>query len=126
LKRKDKVIITTDSLTSEIASSSRLKAGLLAMTGGAYRFEDGRLAGSSLTMIGALKNAVKDCNVPLLEAVKLITLNPARFLGVEKKKGSIAVGKDADIVVFDREFDVKATMIRGRIVYRSEAIRCVG
>lgn len=121
LKKKDKVIVVTDSL----AALDRLPAGQagfgppgLAMTGGAYRFEDGRLAGSSLTMIGALKNVVKNCGIPLLDALKLITLNPAKLLGIEEKKGSMAAGKDADIVVFDKNFDVKMTMIRGRMAYR--------
>lgn len=131
-KGKEKIIIITDSISSEIASARF--AGLAMtrkmepvpilkpvpiFTGGAYRFQNGRLAGSSLTMIGALKNAVTDCNVPLSDAIRFITLNPARLLGVEKSKGSIAPGKDADIVVFDKEFNVKATIIRGRIAYKA-------
>jgi N-acetylglucosamine-6-phosphate deacetylase len=127
LKKRGKVIIVTDSLTSEIASSSRQKAGLLAMTGGAYRFSDGRLAGSSLTMIGALKNAVRNANLSLQDALKTITLNPAKLLGIEETKGSIAAGKDADIVIFDKEFNVKTTIIRGKIAYRSYTGRgCTG
>ena len=108
LKRRDKIIIITDSLAAE---------GIHSLVGGAYRFEDGRLAGSSLTMIDALKNAVKNCGVALEDAINMITLNPAELLGVEGTKGSIAAGKDADIVVFSKEFDVKMTMIRGKIAY---------
>ena len=93
--------------------------------GGAYRFNDGRLAGSSLTMIGALKNAVRSANMPLQEALETITLNPAKLLGIEDRKGSIAAGRDADIVVFDTEFDVKMTMIRGRIAFVKGKI-CAG
>ena len=127
IKKKDNLIIVSDSLTSEkpeigtgtifSGANSRKMEPVPIFTGGAYRFEDGRLAGSSLTMIGALKNAVKSANLPLPEALNTITLNPAKLLGIEGKKGSIAVGKDADIVVFDKEFDVKMTMIRGRIAY---------
>ena len=117
LKKKDNVIIVTDSLASEIPEGVR-------ESGGAYRFEDGRLAGSSLTMIQALKNAVRNCNVPLPDALKLITQNPAKLLGVEDKKGSISVGKDADIVIFDREFDVKATVVHGKIVYEKKCFIC--
>lgn len=128
LKKRDKVIVVTDSL----AALDRLPAGQagfgppgLAMMGGAYRFEDGRLAGSSLTMIGAFKNAVKNCGIPLLDALRLITLNPAKLLGIEEKKGSIAAGKDADIAIFSKEFDVKMTMICGRIAFVKGAI-CAG
>lgn len=117
LKKKDNVIIVTDSLASEIPEGVR-------EADGAYRFEDGRLAGSSLTMIQALKNAVRDCNVPLLDALKLITQNPAKLLGIEDKKGSISVGKDADIVIFDREFDVKATVVHGKIVHEKKDFIC--
>ena len=95
------------------------------MSGGAYRFSDGRLAGSSLTMIGALKNAIKSAGIPLIEALNTITINPARLLRVEDRKGSIAAGKDADITVFDDEFDVKMTMIRGRIAFIKGKI-CAG
>jgi N-acetylglucosamine-6-phosphate deacetylase len=118
LKKKDKVIVVTDSLVSEPTKNT------LAI-GGAYRFSDGRLAGSSLTMIGALKNAVNIAGLPLLQALETVTLNPAKLLGVEKSKGSIDAGKDADIVMFDKEFDVKMTMIRGRIAFVKGKI-CVG
>ena len=118
LKGRDNIIVVTDSLAAKPPKD-------VAETGGAYRFNDGRLAGSSLTMIGALKNIVKSTNLSLQEALNMITLNPAKFLGVEKKKGSIAAGKDADIVIFDKEFDVKMTMIRGRIAFVKGKI-CAG
>lgn len=116
----DKVIITTDSIAAlgKIGDSP-------CFSGGAYRFEDGRLAGSALTMIRGLKNAVQGCGLNMVEAVRLITLNPARLLGIEDRKGSIDTGKDADIVIFDKEFEVKMTMIRGRIAYRKGNI-CAG
>jgi N-acetylglucosamine-6-phosphate deacetylase len=118
LKNRNKVIVVTDSLVSEPSKNTMA-------VDGAYRFADGRLAGSSLTMIGALKNAVKSFDLSLQEALNMITLNPARLLGVESKKGSIAAGKDADIVIFDKEFDVKMTMIRGRIAFVKGKI-CAG
>lgn len=111
-KKRDNVIIITDSIVSEPHKGT-------ANIGGAYRFEDGRLAGSALNMIQALKNAVTNCSLGLLEALRLITLNPAKLLGVEDKKGSLEPGKDADIVIFDKNFGVKMTFIRGRIVYRT-------
>jgi len=124
-KKRDKVVVVTDSLAStEVVHSRRVGLNLpygmlkgIRMTGGAYRFKDGKLAGSSLTMIGALKNAVKYCGLPLLDAIRLITLNPAKLLGVDNKKGLIGAGKDADIVIFDKDFNVKATIVRGKIAY---------
>jgi N-acetylglucosamine-6-phosphate deacetylase len=120
LKERDKIIIVTDSLAAETILVPGVE-----MAGGAYRFKDGKLAGSSLTMISALKNAVKSANFPLQEALEMITTNPAKLLGIDKKKGSIAAGKDADLVIFDKEFDVKMTMIRGRIAFVKGKI-CAG
>ncbi len=119
IKKKDKITMVTDSLAAELPEG-------VEKSGGAYRFKDGRLAGSTLTMIGALKNAVTACNVPLSDAIKAVTLNPAKLLGAEDRKGSIAAGKDADIVIFDREFDVKATLIRGKIAHRKKGFVCAG
>lgn len=123
LKKRDKIIVVTDSLAA-LDNLHSVQAGFghsaPVMMGGAYRFEDGKLAGSSLTMIGALKNAVKSSTLSLQEALTTITLNPAKLLGAERNKGSIDAGKDADIVLFDKEFDVKMTMIRGKIVYRKQ------
>jgi len=48
----------------------------------------------------------------------MATLNPARVLGLEHRKGIIAVGKDADLVVLDDQFEVAMTVIGGTIVYR--------
>ena len=55
--------------------------------------------------------------VSLPDAVKMMTATPARILGVSDKKGELAVGKDADIVIFDDNINVSMTMIKGSIVY---------
>lgn len=109
-KKKDNVIIITDSIVSEPHKGA-------VRIGGAYRFEGGRLAGSALNMIEALKNAVTKCGLTLPAALRMITINPAKLLGIEDKKGSLEAGKDADIVIFDKNFDVKVTLIRGRIAF---------
>ena len=110
VKEIDKVVLVTDSvkaLTQKGVKYSR----------GAYRFPDGKLAGSSLTMIEAVKNAVA-CGLKLPEAVRFATLNPATLLGVQARKGSIAIGKDADLAIFDEKFNIKMTIVRGKIAYQ--------
>jgi len=47
----------------------------------------------------------------------MMTLNPARILGIEATKGSLAPGKDADLVVFDKDLSVKKTLIKGKIIH---------
>lgn len=107
----DRTVLVTDSVRALRQPGVRKREG-------AYRFADGRLAGSALTMIGAVRNAVRGCGCTVPEAVRMAALNPARLLGCERVKGSIATGKDADIVIFDEDFDVKMAVVRGRIAYR--------
>lgn len=105
-----KTILTTDSIRAESRTGVREISGI-------YRLEDGTIAGSALTMIEAVKNAVQACGLRLTDAIKMATENPAKLLGLESKKGAIAAGMDADIVIFDEDFNVKATIIGGEIVY---------
>jgi N-acetylglucosamine-6-phosphate deacetylase len=60
------------------------------------------------------------CSLP--EAVRAASLNPARLLGLDGRKGSLEEGKDADLVIFDGDLNVHYTIVGGRIVYaRDEA-----
>ncbi|MFH1046467.1 MAG: N-acetylglucosamine-6-phosphate deacetylase [Candidatus Omnitrophota bacterium] len=85
--------------------------------GDVFVLPNGTLYGTHLTLIKAVKNARAFLPITLPEAVRLATLNPARVLGIEQRKGSIAVGKDADLVIFDRRFRVRATIVEGNVVY---------
>jgi N-acetylglucosamine-6-phosphate deacetylase len=81
---------------------------------GEIRLEDGRLAGSCLNLNRAVRNMVRLAGASLCEAVRMASLVPARIIGAERKKGSIAVGKDADLVVFDEDVAVKTVFLRGK------------
>jgi N-acetylglucosamine-6-phosphate deacetylase len=80
--------------------------------------ENGTLAGSTLTMENAIKNMVELVGVPLTDAVRMASLNGAKVLGLEHQKGILAVGKDADLVVMDDQFNVHATIYEGQIKYK--------
>jgi N-acetylglucosamine-6-phosphate deacetylase len=80
--------------------------------------ESGVLAGSVLSMDTAIRNMVKFSGCSLFEAVQMASLNPARLLGVDHSKGSIAAGKDADLVVLDNEGNLHKTIVRGQFVYK--------
>jgi N-acetylglucosamine-6-phosphate deacetylase len=58
--------------------------------------------------------------VPLLEAVKMSTITPARIVGVADKKGTLEKGKDADIVLFDENININMTIIKGKIIYNNQ------
>jgi len=81
--------------------------------------ENGTLAGSTLTMEAAVKNMVELVGVPLTDAVRMASLNGAKVLGLEHKKGILAVGKDADLVVLNRNFDVQMTIYEGVVKYNA-------
>lgn len=80
---------------------------------GVVRLADGTLAGSSLSLDEAVRNVRRFTGCPLHEAVEMASLTPARVLGVSAQKGSIAAGKDADMVLFDEEVSVKTTILGG-------------
>lgn len=74
-------------------------------------------AGSVATTDRLVHNMITLAEVPLAEAVKMMTATPAAIMGVDRHKGSLMKGKDADIVVFDAGINVETTIVGGRIVY---------
>jgi len=83
------------------------------------RLEDGTVAGSVLPLNKGVWNVFTNSNIPLHECVNGASLNPATAIGLEKTKGSLDIGKDADIVITDAEFNVKKTIIGGDIRYEA-------
>ena len=84
------------------------------------RFPDGTIAGSALTLDRAVRNMVRHGGVPLWRAVAMASLYPARSIGADGKKGSLAPGKDADIVIADPDFNVRRTFVGGECVYSAK------
>ena len=83
------------------------------------RLEDGTVAGSVLHLNKGVWNVYTNSDIPLYECVNCASLNPATTLGLEKTKGSLEVGKDADIIITDGEFNVEKTIIGGKIKYEA-------
>jgi N-acetylglucosamine-6-phosphate deacetylase len=81
----------------------------------------GSLAGSMLQLNQAVANLVNFLDVPLAKALKMASEIPAKSIGVFNRKGSIAPGKDADIVVLNEDLSVAMTIVRGEIVYKGRA-----
>jgi len=84
--------------------------------------DDGTLTGSLATMEDLVRNAVAWLPVTLPEAVRMVTRNPARVLGLEERKGSLSPGADADLVVLDGELRVAMTLVRGQVAYRRAGV----
>jgi len=77
-------------------------------------------AGSVATANRLLKTMVKMADVPITDAIKMLTTTPARIIDVSDTKGELIAGKDADIVIFDNDFTIHKTIIQGKIVYELE------
>jgi len=88
---------------------------------GTPRYKDGTLIGTAVTMNDLLSRLMRFTQCPLSEAIRTVTENPARALGLEKTKGSIALGYDADLVVLEKDLSVNTTIVAGKIVYQRPA-----
>ena len=82
--------------------------------GSAHLTSTGGLAGSTLNINKGLKILVEDAMVPFNYALNACTINPARCLHLDDRKGSIQVGKDADLVVLEDNYDVLQTYCKGQ------------
>ena len=80
---------------------------------------NGNLTGSAVTMNIALKRLRDYTGLPVGEAVRWGSINPAMTLGIDRETGSIRVGKTADIVLMDDNFNVKKTLLKGRTVFET-------
>ena len=118
IKGVDKVILVTDSLMAAGLPDGVYEGfTTIIVENGDAKLLNGVRAGSSLKAIDAVKNVIQFSGVDLNKAVSMITKNPAKLLGIDKEKGMIREGYDADIVLFDNKFEVKMTIVEGRIVY---------
>ena len=77
-------------------------------------------AGSVATADRLVRTMIKDADVPMMEAIQMITSTPARILGVSNTKGSIVEGKDADLVLFDSAINIGMTIVQGTVVYNAD------
>lgn len=113
-KGPELVIIVSDgtAATGMRDGSYRLGTFDVTVSGGVCRNREGKLAGSTLTLDRALQHMVR-LGVPLIEAVRMATLNPARRVGVAEKKGVLAPGADADLVFLTPELKVANVYARG-------------
>ncbi len=85
---------------------------------GAARYKDGTLIGTALGLSQMLERFTEFTDCPIDTAIRMVTQNPAGLLGLENKKGSISVGKDADLILLDDNLSVHTTIIAGKIVFQ--------
>lgn len=78
-----------------------------------------RFAGSITTLDTMMRNMVHDAGIGLNDAVRMATLTPAEIQGIDRRKGSLEAGKDGDICIIDPDFNVRATIVAGRVVFQA-------
>lgn len=117
----DRVVLITDAMPG-----AGLPDGIYDLVGlqvtvknGHANLPDGTIAGSTIMMNQCVHNIQYLLGVPLPEAVKMASLNPARVMGFADRLGSIAVGKEANLVVIDEDINVYLTLVKGTIVYNN-------
>ncbi|MEM1103326.1 MAG: N-acetylglucosamine-6-phosphate deacetylase [Pseudomonadota bacterium] len=122
-KGRDKFILVTDAMPTVGAATKtfHLGAELLHAENGRIANSEGRLAGSDLDMMTAVKNAVVRLGAPLEDALHMAAAAPAQAIGLEGVTGRLVPGLRADMVHFTDDFEVRQTWINGRALAASAA-----
>lgn len=112
---RDRVALVTDALPAAGLGDGRFRfAGReLEVTGGVARLASGPVAGSTVTSGQAVRHAVVEAGLGLVEAARAAATRPAAVLGLDHRTGSLAVGRDADLMVLDADLRVAGVMVRG-------------
>jgi N-acetylglucosamine-6-phosphate deacetylase len=113
-KGPGRVILISDGLSATGMPDGKYHLGKFEVTvrDGVCRNAEGKLAGSTLTLDRALRNIVA-LGIPLADALRMLTTNPAKLLGIEFKKGALRTGADADIVLLDQNLQLTKVWTRG-------------
>jgi N-acetylglucosamine-6-phosphate deacetylase len=116
-KGASRVILVTDAMAAAGMPDGEYELGGLPVevTGGVARLkENGSLAGSTLTTIDAFRLMVRKVGVPIEDASRMASANPARQLGIDDRTGTLEPGKRADALLLDAELELKRVWIGGR------------
>lgn len=123
VKGPERICLVTDSMRAAGMPDGRYLLGTqdggveCISEGGVAKLPDrSAFAGSVATADRLVKTMTTLAGVPLHESVEMASLIPARVMGISHRKGSIGEGKDADLVIMDKDFSVRAVMVRGTML----------
>ncbi|CDF57438.1 N-acetylglucosamine-6-phosphate deacetylase [Thermobrachium celere] len=121
IKGTDKVVLITDSMRAGCMDEGVYDLGgqKVYVDKTSAMLEDGTLAGSILTLNNAVYNVKNKLGINIVDAVKMASLNPAKVIKEDSRIGSIEIGKNADIIIFDEDIDIKLTIINGKIIFKA-------
>lgn len=114
-KEKGHMILVTDAMASVGAEEKafKIRGEEITVEKGRCMTKDGTLAGSDLDMIGAVKNTVEMADLSMEEALRMASLYPARYMGIDNRLGRIKSGYQADIVHISDGYQISETWIKG-------------
>ncbi len=116
VKGPDRAVLITDAISATGMPDGTYRLGSFEVQVRDGRCESyGKLAGSVLTMDRALRNVISFARLSFQDSVRLATINPARVLGIESRKGVLRVGADADVTVFSPAGEVRRAIIHGMV-----------
>ena len=126
VKGPDRIILITDSIRASCMKCGQYELGgqWVEVESGMAKLKDGTLAGSVIRMNEALGIFRRHTSDDLPSIIGMASLNPARLLGIHGERGSIAIGKYADMVIFNKEFEILSTIVEGRLCYRRREATC--
>ena len=114
----DRLCVISDATSGAgLPEGSRFKMGEMeyeVIDGVGMMFDRSAFAGSATLLNQMIPVLTREVDIPLPEAIRMASLNPARVLGLDGRKGSLEAGKDADIAVFNPDFSAWRTMIAGQ------------
>lgn len=118
---RERTLVITDAMRAAGLPDGHYSMGEVAVMvkDGEARTSQGGLAGSTLRMPQAVRNMMRFCDLTLAETVPMLTRVPARSIGMYPQKGSLEVGADADIVIWDETLGAQATLIGGKPAHQT-------
>lgn len=122
MKGNGGIILVTDSMRACLLGDGQYDLGghNVYVKGNEARLFDGTIAGSLLTINKGINNFIKNTGVSIWEGINMASLNPAKLIHIDDRKGSIELGKDADLVLLDENFNIISTYVKGLKVYEGE------
>ncbi|KAA8747963.1 N-acetylglucosamine-6-phosphate deacetylase [Paenibacillus sp. UASWS1643] len=116
-QHNDQLVLITDAMSAAGLDDGEYKIGdlpVIVKHGEARLKDGGALAGSTLTMIRGFRYLVQEVGLSLNAASRAASLTPARLLGIDHRTGSLAQGKQADVVLLNAELDIEGVWVKGR------------
>lgn len=105
---KDRLFLITDAVTACSIGPYQHE-----LRGDKFVTADGTLSGSNITLLEAVQNCVNHCDIPVGQALKLASKNPALLMGILSRKGALNVGSDADLLFLSPELELKQVFVQG-------------